>query len=536
MTLVAGEEYYLYMDGGGNTYDSDTQHDNGYPYNTADFDVTHGAYTLDPQTTTTRAYNFSEITAITDSSTAPMTLGASYTAPTTTLEVRTETTPRGFRFVPDVNLDGLRLTINTNVANQTRAFIRDTNKDTVIVEDISGLVAGDTFDLITAGGAGGGDVTNYLTWGTNADWDAAQRRRNVVTRFIGARSGDEIWQGWDPNYHPTGLARCYWPLDETDTLVTGVEDVIGAGDGDRVNGPSLGNDGLIGSNAIGFDGVDDYINLYQPAEMNDSGSFSVVMGVRRDTLNDRQNLMSHGFNQAGDWSFEVRDNSRLYAFYGDTTGTLNGGEFHAGDMTTGWHLVALVYHGNGEATVWLDGVSQTRSLGGSGRPSPSGGNAAIGRFGERGYYHFDGLLSDVFYFDGAISSNLYLHMLDTLEDGTLTTGKQTYDGAAVSAEVSADIHPNADATMTVHLDSSGDGTANTTETVTLANGTNTYDLTTFNAGGDYWARFDLSNTTPQATAKIKSAALEMGEIGGAGSVARTDNGVLLLDNGVILTQ
>lgn len=533
MTLNANENYYLFVDAAGANYDSDSA-SHSYPLTSADVDVTAGTYTLERRTSSTYRYNMDQITAITDATVSPPTLGSGVTTTDGSLNLRNETTPRGYQINPNVTLHGIQARLSPHIVGQTRAFIQNGAGETLAVKDISGLNAGDTFQIITLDQTPV-DIGEYVTWDSNADWDAASSRANVVTRNIGVRSASQIWQGWDPEWTPAGYAKNYWTLDETDTASTTVTDSIGGANGTRTTGVSLGNRGLMGSNAMAFDGLNS-IDLGKPATMNHSGTFSVVMGVRRNTLNARQNLMAHGFNQPGDWSFEIRDNGRLYFFYGDSGGTLNGATFHYGSMTSEWHLCGLVYRGSGEATVWLDDVPVRKSLGGTGRPAPSGGNAALARFGARDYYKFDGMLSDVLYFDGAISDTLYTHLYNALSSGRLTTATKSSSWVADSVEVDANIHPNAHVTMTVYLDSSDTGTANEQQSIPLSDGRNTYDLTEFNAGGKYWATFELGSTNPTVTAKIHSASIKMKVGGGAGSVGRTEQGVLQTRNGVILTK
>lgn len=80
---------------------------------------------------------------------------------------------------------------------------------------------------------------------------------------------------------------------------------------------------------------------------------------------------------------------------------------------------------------------------------------------------------------------------------------------AVSTSVGGDLTASTTlngqtAEVTVYEDTTGDGTADNTETVTLDDGVNSYNLSNISggSGNDYWLGVELTNSNIEETAKI----------------------------------
>lgn len=96
--------------------------------------------------------------------------------------------------------------------------------------------------------------------------------------------------------------------------------------------------------------------------------------------------------------------------------------------------------------------------------------------------------------------------------GTLTTAWQADDGRAQELTTTATIPTSTAIDCTVEQSLAGDGTVDNTETVSVADGTNTADLSNFerSSGGEYRLDFSLSTTDDSTTPTFDSATLDTG--------------------------
>lgn len=84
-------------------------------------------------------------------------------------------------------------------------------------------------------------------------------------------------------------------------------------------------------------------------------------------------------------------------------------------------------------------------------------------------------------------------------------------GVSAVATVDATVDTETTATLVVYEDTSGDGTANNTQTINLNDGTNTYNLTSLagGEGNDYWMNIKLENSNVEKTAVINNIELSV---------------------------
>lgn len=85
------------------------------------------------------------------------------------------------------------------------------------------------------------------------------------------------------------------------------------------------------------------------------------------------------------------------------------------------------------------------------------------------------------------------------------------EGVSAVATVDANVGTNTTATLVVYEDTSGDGTANNTQTINLNDGSNTYNLTNLSGGtgNDYWMNIKLENSNVEKTAVINNIELSV---------------------------
>lgn len=97
--------------------------------------------------------------------------------------------------------------------------------------------------------------------------------------------------------------------------------------------------------------------------------------------------------------------------------------------------------------------------------------------------------------------------------GSLTTETKQADAAALELTVAATVPSDTSVSATVKQDESGSQTADSTESVSLLDGTNSYDLSSFAIadGGTYWIEFDLSTSDDSVTPSIDEVTLHIGK-------------------------
>jgi hypothetical protein len=540
--LEHGERYYVRIDNGGDSYTRGRYSESGqFPYVIDDLDIVVGVFSDNLGTTPDHRYNIVALEAILDASDADNPdYGTSVETPNDNSSSNVSQ-GQGIGFEPRADLDGVRATISANVRNVSRAFIENADGERLAQTDISGLSAGDSFDLISSeGGAGGGDTDpgRQIRWSSSSDWQKATQRNNVVTQTFGVRSSDQIQQGWDPEHPPGRSFDAYWPLDETSGST--INDAIGSADGTLRNGATGGLRGLLGSNSLGFNGSNQYVDLGQPSTLMHSGSFGLTMGVRRGTTSRRETLMSVGFNSPGDWHLETRDDSRLHFFYVDSSGTIHSGSTHRGRMTTNWHYVGVNFLDSRDlVAIYLDGDSEIVHFDSpQSRPTPSR-PAAIARDGDRSGFHFNGDLSDVIYCRGETFREHQLAMYSVLVDrGSLTTGSISQSGAPVSITTQATVPSNTSCRLEIRQDTSGSGSPDNTQTLTVRDGERTESLSGFASAptATYSLGVGLDTNTQTRSAIFEGATLQFEDVAaGGGTVFRTINGIPQTEQGVIQT-
>lgn len=339
-------------------------------------------------------------------------------------------------------------------------------------------------------------MTQY-SWNTQADWDAAQSRSRVVTRNVGVRVPDHIWQGFDPVYAPYDTLTSYWTLDETSGSTA--YDSAGTDNG-TINGPALGSQGILSSNAYDFDGADDYVaTSFNPP--ND-GIASTSFWVNFDSVSGDQLCGLNDSNYSDPRFYLGLWNGDVIGGFGSNAST------YATSLSTGtWYHFAMTGDGS-TARVYLNG-SEVTSF------SYTFDQADIGYYiGARNYpdgpsRHVDGQISDVKVWTRELSASEVQTIYDTGASGSLTTSTVQDDGEAVEIETSATIPTSTAADLTVYQDTTGDGTADYSETISVASGTNTTALSSFRSatGATYWVGLSSSTTDITATPRFSSAVL-----------------------------
>ncbi|WP_414837458.1 hypothetical protein ACK3SF_04265 [Candidatus Nanosalina sp. VS9-1] len=85
------------------------------------------------------------------------------------------------------------------------------------------------------------------------------------------------------------------------------------------------------------------------------------------------------------------------------------------------------------------------------------------------------------------------------------------EGVSAVATVDANVPTDTTATVTVYEDTTGNGTADSEQTITLQDGTSSYSLTNLSGGtgNDYWMHIELENSNVEKTAVINNIELSV---------------------------
>ena len=202
-------------------------------------------------------------------------------------------------------------------------------------------------------------------------------------------------------------ATVFWRLGEASG--TTAVDSVGDNDATYVGSPTLGATAVIASadTAVGFDGIDDRINIANSPEINQGGPYqtkTIELWFRADNVTNRQVLLEQGSVTRGLNIY--LDGGRLYAGAYNTNN--QGGNTPWGPVWVSTPVTAsTIYH----AVMVFDQPSDTLSLYLNGSLAASAGGigdlnnhslSAIG--GQRGWarYHTGAQNGDINNFDGTI--------------------------------------------------------------------------------------------------------------------------------------
>lgn len=157
-------------------------------------------------------------------------------------------------------------------------------------------------------------------------------------------------------------------------------------------------------------------------------------------------------------------------------------------------------------------------------------NVRIGRHPAQEQRDYLGVVDEVIYWPHALDETEVNEITRTYSDGYLVTAKTKSFGEAFKAVVDAERPQNTSIEMTIYQDTSGDGTANRSQTVTIPDGQTTIALDGFEAvdESEYWARFSLTTRDKTRSPTIHSVRIDLAS--STGAVIDTDaNGVITAD-------
>jgi hypothetical protein len=191
-------------------------------------------------------------------------------------------------------------------------------------------------------------------------------------------------------------------LDEPEGATTFRDSSIYQNDG-TCSGGSCPRAGVPGkaNTALRFDGVDDYINLGNPASMNIDGQVSIEAWVNFQAADGIRNVVAHGYTRSPDAEVSLRVQDGRYEV-GSWDGTSHKAWYNIPAKDLGrWVHLAGTYDG----TAWRlfrNGVEVASTAEATGAVSVNG-NWAIGARGTGTERFYQGLLDEVAIYNQALS-------------------------------------------------------------------------------------------------------------------------------------
>lgn len=351
------------------------------------------------------------------------------------------------------------------------------------------------------------DITlNILSewWATDIAWDNAQSESLVHHEQPAGTdwaAADTVELGY-PSHDGGGAAlEGYWPLDEDSGSTA--NDVSGNGHDGSVSGATLGEPGILGTTAYSFDGTDDGVTV---SGFNWDGGPVTVAFWNYVPAAETQEASAFGGGDTGDNRFQAHapySNDVLYWDYGDTSGDGRISTDYSSYLDA-WTHVALVSEGASGSFkgIYLNGTEITTGTASDGTGSLTQ-DFYIGRRND-GRYH-RGEIDDFRVYSRVLSqSEIQTLAHGDSPTGSLTTGTRTATDSTTPTQLrTTSSLGGGSIDIVVSEDTDQDGTAENSQTVTLAGGTDETNSLSGFAGGsgvDYWADIDMTVSAPTDTA------------------------------------
>ncbi|GAB3023603.1 CARDB domain-containing protein [Natronobiforma cellulositropha] len=354
----------------------------------------------------------------------------------------------------------------------------------------------DEFDTTTATVT----LASGLRWSSAEEWALGTHER-TLSDDVGDREADTVRLGYDAL--ADGLIS-YWPFDEEGG--TTAFDAAGNNDGSHEYSPALGEPGILGTTAYGFDGNASHVVVAHDdsLEMSAENAVTVSTWVKPINFSDEPR---HPLVQKSDESYNLQlheDDRPAFTIYdGDTWSNAIADEPLTEDT---WYLITGTYDGS-TARIYVDGVEEG-SVSVSNLDHSGVSDLGIGKNLERDHRHFNASFDDVRIYDRPLSGTEVESLYQTTRNGTYTSAWRTTDDGSpldvsrlglenVSAVVDDSTHT---VTATVESDVTGDGQVDeVSDPVTLESASD-YDLEGLTENSTrFRLRLDLETTDPTTT-------------------------------------
>lgn len=333
--------------------------------------------------------------------------------------------------------------------------------------------------ILSAGIINADETGTPIEWSTATDWDAARSSSNVVHDSAGDRLADQLQLGRSTAVAGTGG---YWPLDEDSGSTA--NDASGNGnDGSIDTGHvTVGNGGVFGTTSFAFDGSNGTVSAIEAGDVpfHDVSSLTYGGWVYLTAKGQDRTLISRNSdsNGASQIWYDVSDDRWATTYHDGGYNTVYG-DSHGSPTLDAWiHVAARVDVSGGTVELFVDGVSQGTATVSSSADTTD--PLAIGSLSGGGRM-WSGRIDEPFVTHELLSDNELADLASTT--GTLTTDVRTADGSLDTLETTATL-AGGSVDITVYRDTDGDGTADTSETIAIADGSSSATLSNAVASGD----------------------------------------------------
>jgi len=336
-------------------------------------------------------------------------------------------------------------------------------------------------------------------WSSTADWDNSFAWDGVVHDSVGSRQPDTIRLGYPTSSEFGSSLAGYWHFDGS------AEDASGNGLDGTESGVGTGF-GVFGTPSYSF-GSGDHVEVPGIDGIH-SGTSSLSTWIRTSSEGDDTFWAAPGITGVEEtgggndifWGW-IDGTGQIGVQAGDDSGSQSPTAVDDGQ----WHHVVLTYRASdGNSRVFVDGelVDEERTAtGGTTTPFSS-----IGRIEDTGGTtdYFNGQIDEVRSYDRVLTSDEAEDLAEP--NGTIRTGwkngSTALDASQLSVQYSADIPIGTAINVTVHADTSGDGSIDrTSDTVTLEPGRNSVPVEGFGSfdASRYKLVIDLKTVAPTKT-------------------------------------
>lgn len=355
-----------------------------------------------------------------------------------------------------------------------------------------------------------------LEWSTSSDWDNAQEREGIVNINVGGQTAESFALGYDPTAERISEFDAFWPLDEDDPDADTFADVLGNADlshdperWDFTDNIDPSTPGLLGGTSIEFSG-DDAI-LHEGLPVDPSENWTMGLWVWFDGSEDQPHSNAISLESvAGDEALGIMPNVDPPAF---KIGSVNNTPGYGTEIDRQhWHFHVIRYQASDtEIRGYLDGEFDY-SIQPEDSPEdwiPELHDITLGRRRVSSMNKiFNGRLDSAWMTQGLLSEDDIRWLYDIVDngEGKLTTASKWAPQKAMNIEVSAAVPDHTTVSVTIHQGTTGDDTSNTSQTIDVSDGTDTYELDGFEPmdDGTYWATIELTTDDREVTPRVES--------------------------------
>jgi Concanavalin A-like lectin/glucanases superfamily len=357
-----------------------------------------------------------------------------------------------------------------------------------------------------------------LKWSTSSDWDNAQEREGVVNINVDERNTEFLALGYDPAAERISEFDAFWPLDEDDSDADTFVDVLGNADlshdperwgfTDDID-PST--PGLLGGTSVEFSG-DDAI-LHEGIPIDPSENWTMGLWVWFDGPEDQPHSNAMMLESiTDDEALGLMPNVDPPAF---KIGSVNNTPGYGTEIERQeWHFHVMRYQASDtKVEGYLDGEFDY-SIQPEDNPEewiPELHDVALGHRRVSTDKIFNGRLDSAWITQGLLSEDDIRWLYDIINngEGRLTTASKPAPQKAANLKVAADVPDKTTVSVTIHQDTTGDGTSDTSQTIDVSDGTNSYELDGFKAlnNGTYRTTIELKTDDQEITPYVESVTL-----------------------------